>query len=100
MYEHHCIRQLPPAARKLRDAAAYLVQHSMVVQWALELHGFQDVSIKVCALTCLCRAYGKYGVWCWSERLWSWWLSCFLEMHGLLFPLDVTCQPVHVHSTG
>lgn len=56
MYEHHCIRQLPPAARKLRKAAAYLVQHSMVVQWALELHGFQDVSIKVLLHCSLCAA--------------------------------------------
>ena len=45
-YEHHCIAQLPPAARQLRDAAAYMVANSLVVQWALEVYGFREVSIK------------------------------------------------------
>ena len=87
MYEHHCIRQLPPAARKLRKAAAYLVQHSMVVQWALELHGFQDVSIKVIApFFTSCTSRSPYSMPCLkpTEGFFpgpSWSMACQCQAH-------------------
>ena len=49
-YEHHCIERLPAHARGLRDAAVYMVANSLVLQWALEIYGFREVSIKARAL--------------------------------------------------
>ena len=41
------MEQLPGATRRLRDGALFMVNNIEAVQWALELYGFKDVSIKV-----------------------------------------------------
>ena len=47
VYEHHCVEQLPGPTRRLRDGALYMANNIEAVQWALELYGFKDVTIKV-----------------------------------------------------
>ncbi len=56
-YEHHCIERLPARARRLRDAAVYMVANSLVLQWALEIYGFRDVSIKARAPASCCSCH-------------------------------------------
>lgn len=47
VYQHHCINSLGEHARRLRNAAVYMVEHQQNVTWALELWGFKDVAFKV-----------------------------------------------------
>ncbi|CAL5229386.1 g12700 [Coccomyxa viridis] len=49
VYEHHCVEQLPGPTTRLRDGALYMANNIEAVQWALELYGFKDVTIKVAA---------------------------------------------------
>ena len=41
------MEQLPGPKRGLRDGAVHMVNNMEAVQWALELYGFKDVTIKV-----------------------------------------------------
>ena len=47
MYEHHCQRQLPADAQKLRSAATYIIANQEAVQWGLEGCGFRDVQVSI-----------------------------------------------------
>ena len=45
VYEHHCRQQLPEDARRLREAATYIVENQEAVHWGLEICGFQAVQV-------------------------------------------------------
>ena len=46
VYGHHCRQQLPEDARRLREAATYIVENQEAVHWGLEICGFQAVQVR------------------------------------------------------